>query len=76
MKTDSQVQRDVLAELKWEPSVNAEQIDVEVKDGLVTLAGQVGSYAERRDAERAAQRIGGVKELAVELNVLPPAPAQ
>lgn len=76
MKSDSQVQRDVLAELKWEPSVNAEQIDVEVKDGLVTLAGQVGSYAERRDAERAAQRIGGVKELAVELNVMPPTPAQ
>ena len=43
MKTDSQLQKDVLAELKWEPSVNAAQIGVEVKDGVVTLAGHVSS---------------------------------
>ena len=43
MKTDSQLQKDVLAELKWEPSVNAAQIGVEVKDGIVTLAGHVSS---------------------------------
>ena len=38
MKTDAQLQQDVIAELKWEPSVNAAQIGVEVKDGIVTLA--------------------------------------
>jgi len=61
MKTDAQLQLDVIAELKWEPSVNAAQIGVEVKDGIVTLAGHVSSYAEKYDAERAAQRVAGVK---------------
>ena len=69
MKTDTQLQQDVLAELKWEPSVNAAQIGVEVKDGIVTLAGHVSSFAEKWDAERAAQRVSGVKALAVEMDV-------
>jgi osmotically-inducible protein OsmY len=69
MKTDTQVQQDVIAELKWEPSVNAAQIGVEVKDGIVTLAGHVSSYAEKWDAERAAQRVSGVKALAIEMDV-------
>ena len=69
MKTDSQLQQDIIAELKWEPSVNAAQIGVEVKDGIVTLAGHVGSYAEKWDAERAAQRVSGVKALAIEMDV-------
>ena len=69
MKTDAQVQQDVIAELKWEPSINAAQIGVEVKDGIVTLAGHVSSYAEKWDAERAAQRVSGVKALAVEMDV-------
>lgn len=69
MKTDTQIQQDVLAELKWEPSVNAAHIGVEVSDGVVTLAGHVGSYAEKWDAERAAQRVAGVKALAVEMDV-------
>jgi len=69
MKTDTQLQQDVTAELKWEPSVNAAQIGVEVKDGIVTLAGHVGSYAEKYDAARAAQRVSGVKALAVEMDV-------
>ncbi len=69
MKTDSQLQQDVMAELKWEPSVHAAQIGVEVKDGVVTLAGEVSSFAEKWNAERAAQRVQGVKALAVEMNV-------
>ncbi|MEO6280302.1 BON domain-containing protein [Roseateles sp.] len=69
MKTDSQLQQDVMAELKWEPAVHAAQIGVEVKDGVVTLAGEVSSYYEKLNAERAAQRVGGVKALAVELKV-------
>ena len=55
MKTDSQLQQDVMAELKWEPAVHAEQIGVEVKDGIVTLAGHVDSYPAKWNAERAAQ---------------------
>ena len=69
MKTDSQLQQDVMAELKWEPAVHAAQIGVEVKDGVVTLTGEVSSYYEKLNAERAAQRVGGVKALAVEMKV-------
>lgn len=69
MKTDSQLQQDVSAELEWEPSVHAARIGVEVKDGVVTLAGQVDSYAEKWNAERAAQRVAGVKAMAIALKV-------
>jgi osmotically-inducible protein OsmY len=69
MKTDKQIQQDVIAELGWEPSVNAAHIGVEVSNGVVTLAGHVGSYTEKFNAERAAQRVAGVKALAVEMDV-------
>ena len=73
MKTDKQLQTDVIAELSWEPSVHAAEIGVEVKDGVVTLAGHVSSYAEKWNAERAAQRVSGVKALAIEMDVKLPA---
>jgi len=69
MKTDSQLQQDVMAELQWEPAVHAAQIGVEVNGGVVTLAGEVSSYAEKWNAERAAQRVNGVKALAIEMTV-------
>jgi osmotically-inducible protein OsmY len=69
MKTDKQIQQDVIAELGWEASVNAAHIGVEVSDGIVTLAGHVGSYTEKLNAERATQRVAGVKALAVEMDV-------
>jgi len=69
MKIDNQLQQDVSAELKWEPSVHAAHIGVEVKDGVVTLAGQVDSYGEKWNAERAALRVLGVKAMATELKV-------
>ena len=69
MKTDAQLKQDIIAELTWEPSVNASQIGVEVKNGTVTLAGHVDSYTEKWQAERAAQRVSGVKGLAVEIDV-------
>jgi osmotically-inducible protein OsmY len=69
MKSDSQVQHDVIAELKWEPSVHAARIGVEVKNGVVTLAGHVDTYAEKWNAERATQRVAGVKAIATELKV-------
>jgi osmotically-inducible protein OsmY len=69
MKTDSQLQQDVMAELKWQPAVHAAQIGVEVKDGVVTLAGEVGSYLEKYEAERAALRVHGVKALAIDMEV-------
>jgi len=76
MKTDSQVQQDVIDELKWDPAVNATKIGVEVTNGVVTLAGEVDSYAEKWSAERAAQRVHGVAALAVEINVDLPGQSQ
>jgi len=69
MKTDSQLQQDVMAELKWEPAVDAAQIGVAVKDGVVSLSGEVGSFAEKWEAERVTLRVGGVKALSVGLEV-------
>lgn len=69
MKSDAELQQDVIAELEWEPSVQATHIGVEVKNGVVTLAGHVSSYLEKYSAEHAAQRVGGVKALAVEMDV-------
>jgi osmotically-inducible protein OsmY len=69
MKTDRQLQKDVLEELNWEPSVNSANIGVEVQDGLVTLAGHVNSFSEKWRAEEAAQRVDGVKALVVEMDV-------
>lgn len=71
-KTDDQLQRDVLAELKWEPKINATRIGVEVSKGVVTLSGHVDSFAEKWHAQQAAKRVQGVKILAVELDVMLP----
>jgi osmotically-inducible protein OsmY len=65
MKTDFELQRDVLDELKWEPSVDAAHLGVAVKDGIVTLTGHVASYAQKY----AAKRVLGVRAVANELDV-------
>jgi len=69
MKSDRDLQIDVLDELRWEPGVKATDIGATVKDGVVTLEGSVDSYAEKWAAERAVKRLPGVKALAVELEV-------
>lgn len=61
MKTDREIQREVMAELNFDPSVRAEQIGVAVKDQVVTLTGGVPTYAEKSAAENAAFRVAGVK---------------
>ena len=69
MKTDEQLKIDVGSELDWELSVNAVGIGVEVESGVVTLAGHVDSYAGKLSAEQAAERVSGVRALAVEIDV-------
>lgn len=69
MKTDYELQQDVINELKWEPSINSAHIGVEAKDGVVTLSGHVDSFTEKWNAERAAKRVAGVKVLAIEIEV-------
>ena len=69
MKTDSQLQRDVMQELEWEPRVDHAHVGVSVKGHVVTLSGQVPSYGEKYQAVKAAKRIYGVTAVADELEV-------
>jgi osmotically-inducible protein OsmY len=74
MYSDGDIQQDITAELKWEPSLRDDDIAVGVRDGVVTLGGFVDSYAEKGQAERAAGRVKGVKAIANELEVRVPGP--
>jgi VCBS repeat-containing protein len=69
MKSDRELQIDVLDELRWEPGVKATDVGATVKDGVVTLGGTVDSYFEKWAAEKAVKRLPGVKALAVEIEV-------
>jgi osmotically-inducible protein OsmY len=69
MKTDAEIQNNVISELKWEPSVNAAKIGVSVRDGIVTLDGYVDSFVEKMAAERVASRVAGVNAIAQEIKV-------
>ncbi len=69
MGKDSQLQSAVMDELRWEPSINAADIGVAAKEGVVTLTGFVRSYPEKQSAERAAKRVAGVKAVAEEIEV-------
>lgn len=71
MKSDSELRRDVERELEWEPGVDERRIGVSVIDGVVTLTGQVSSYAERWKAERTVERVTGVRGIANDLEVIP-----
>jgi osmotically-inducible protein OsmY len=69
MKTDSELRRDVERELEWDPSIDARNIGVAVKNGVVTLTGYVSSYSDKWRAERIAKRVSGVTALANEIEV-------
>jgi len=66
---DEEIQKDVLAELKWDAQVQPNEIGVSVKDGVVTLTGWVDSYLKKWAAEDAAHRVAGVKAVANDLEV-------
>lgn len=69
MKSDSEIERDVRDELTWNPDLDASDIAVSVKDGVVTLAGFTHSYADRLEAEFAAKRVAGVRAIANDIEV-------
>jgi osmotically-inducible protein OsmY len=69
MKSNTQLQQDVMQELEYEPSVNAAGIGVTAKEGIVGLTGNVKSYAEKYAAVHAAERVAGVKAVTDEMNV-------
>jgi osmotically-inducible protein OsmY len=68
-KTDSQIQQDVINEIKWDSSVTSSEVSVTAKDGIVTLRGSVPHYHEKSLAENAAQRVHGVRAVADEIEV-------
>lgn len=69
MKSDIEIQKDVLEQLKWEPFLNSAQIGVSVKNGVVTLSGQVDAYSKKIQAEKAAKKVAGVKAIAEDIQV-------
>lgn len=75
MKSASDLQRAVLDELKWEPSINAGEIGVSVTNSVVTLTGHVESYAGKKTAEKATKRVAGVRGVANDLAVKLPSNA-
>jgi osmotically-inducible protein OsmY len=69
MKSDSDLKRAVEQELQWDPDIDATDIAVAVKDGIVTLTGFVRRYKHKRQAEAAAKRVAGVVGVANDIEV-------
>lgn len=69
MKTDMEIQQDVLGQLRWHPILNAARIGVSVRNGIVTLYGQVESYAQKLAAEKAVHKVKGVRALAEDIQI-------
>lgn len=69
MKTDIQIQKDVMDELKWQPFLHSSEIGVAVKNGIVTLSGIVDSFSKKLSAERAAKKVAGVKAIAEDIQI-------
>jgi osmotically-inducible protein OsmY len=76
-KTDAQIQKNVLVELKWDTRVDETDVGVEVDAGIVTLTGTVSSWAKRMAAQEAAHRVNGVLDVANDIKVrLPGTPGR
>ncbi len=69
MKSNADLQKDVQDAIKWEPLLNAAEIGVIAKNGVVTLTGTVDSYAKKMEAETAAKSVVGVKAVVEEIEV-------
>ena len=69
IRTDEELQKEVLAELKWDAQIQPNEIGVSVKDGVVTLTGWVDSYLKKWSAEDAAHKVAGVKAVANDIEI-------
>lgn len=69
MKSDSDIKRDVEAELQWDPDIDATDIALAVKGGVVALTGFVRSYMHKWQAESDAKRVAGVTAVANDIEV-------
>lgn len=68
---DVSLRKDILAELEWEPSLNAAGVGVAVENGIVTLTGHVQTYAEKLKVEQVVKHVRGVRAIAEEIEVRP-----
>jgi osmotically-inducible protein OsmY len=69
MKTNEELQKDVQNAIKWEPLLNAAEIGVTAKDGVVSLTGVVDSYSKKLEAENAAKSVAGVKAVVEKIEI-------
>jgi osmotically-inducible protein OsmY len=76
MRTDSEIKRDVEAELKWDPDIDPTDIAIAVKSGVVTLTGFVRSYTQKFQAERDVKRVSGVVGVANDIEVRLPSSSE
>jgi osmotically-inducible protein OsmY len=67
MRADSDIQRDVELELRYDPAIESRDIGASVRNRIVTLTGFVRSYTERFQAERDAKWVAGVAAIVDEL---------
>ena len=71
MKSDYEIQLDVINQLKWDPFLEVAEIGVSVKNGIVTLSGQVDSYSKKMEAEKEAKKVFGVRAVVENIQVGP-----
>ena len=76
MRSDMDIQKDIVAELKWDPSLRDDDVAVSVRDGVVTLAGFVDSFSDKWKAERIAGQVKGVKAIANDVEVRLPSSSE
>lgn len=76
MRTDTELKTYVLTELRWDRSLNLAQIGVDVKDGVVTVKGEVAAFPEKWALERMVKRIEGVRDIVVRIDVVLPSMSQ
>lgn len=69
MKTDNQIQQDIISELKWDPLLHPSAVGVSVINGIVTLSGQVETFFEKVEAEKASRKVAGVRAVAIDIQV-------
>lgn len=69
MKSNEELQKDVMDAIKWEPLLNAAEIGVTVKDGVVTLSGIVNNYSKKAEAEHAAKNVSGVNAVVEKIEI-------
>lgn len=73
---DKRLRQNIMDELEFDPSIDAEHIGVAVENGIVTLTGHVASYAQKIHAELTASRVKGVRGIAQEIEVRYPSTCQ